>query len=240
MNKKENIWLLRHGVASYKTLKVDCPTKTYRENNVSDFVKFADTVKDLKEENIVDLQNSISDFAEQNEEELRSKEIVVWVSPFWRTLQTASELVNYLVDNNYNLKKVSIIDQLREVDGFERPIFSACVNWWEVEIDGEKITLDKSQTNPDNLNYTDYFFQGKYRELWWLHKRLWEIETYNEITDRSKNVLHRTLKSVDKDTFLFMVTHQAWTDHAVVEKNGYKNGGLNPGEFLIYPPKKED
>ncbi len=235
----KNIWLLRHGDASYKTLKVICPVQTYRENNVSGFIQFADTVKDLKKENIVDLQNSIRNFFQYNEEELRSKEIVVWVSPFWRTLQTASELVNYLVDNNYNLKKVSIIDQLREVDGFERPIFFACVNWWEVEIDGEKITLDKSQTNPDNLNHTDYFFQGKYRDLGFLHEKLWKIETYNEITNRSKNVLDRTLQAVDKDTFLFMVTHQAWTDHAVVEKNGYKNGWLQPWEFLIYPPKKE-
>jgi hypothetical protein len=73
---------LRHGDASYKTLKVICPVQTYRENNVSGFIQFADTVKDLKKENIVDLQNSIRNFFQYNEEELRSKEIVVWVSPF--------------------------------------------------------------------------------------------------------------------------------------------------------------
>ncbi len=235
---KQNIVIQRHGFAKYQTLKVNCNKKTYYNKEIDSFLAFTEQVKDLQEDKIDDLQKKIKEFFVNYWEKIKDKKIVIWVSPYGRTLQTASELVSYMQQEHYNIKKISIVDKLQEVEWFEWQLLNSCVNWWEVEIDGEKIILDKSITNPDNLSITDYFFQGKYRTLN-IHHRIQNIETYEEITKRSKETLSRVLSTVDDNTFVIMVTHQWRTDHIMIDKNKYKNGWLNPWEFLIYPPIKE-
>lgn len=62
--------------------------------------------------------------------------------------------------------------------------------------------------------------------------RVQSIETYEEITARSKKDLGRIFEAIGEDQFVFLVSHQAMTDWIVVEKDGYKNGGQEAGKFL--------
>jgi hypothetical protein len=59
--------------------------------NVQSFLDATNSIHDLDEQNIYDLQVSIEHWI--NQTELKNKNIVVWVSPFARTLETASYLV---------------------------------------------------------------------------------------------------------------------------------------------------
>lgn len=231
------IALLRHWTAQYQQLKQSTSRTSFR-NDVDWFLQYASTIKDLVPEGIASLQDSIQQFCIEHQSLLQDKKIVVWISPYARTIDTASYLIQHLQSINYTIDKISLIDQLGEVDGFEWGLFDACVKWWTVQIDGQMVTLDPVVTNPDNLSHMDYFAGWHYRTLW-IYDRIKSIETYDEITARSKNVLARTLQAMDNDTFVIMVTHQWRTDHIIVEKNNYQNWWLKPWEFLLYPVEKE-
>lgn len=71
----------------------------------------------------------------------------------------------------------------------------------------------------------------EYLETLGLKERITGVETYQEITERSKRDLTRIFNSVDKKTFLFIVSHQAFTDRIYVKKDNYSTKGQQPGEF---------
>jgi broad specificity phosphatase PhoE len=72
---------------------------------------------------------------------------------------------------------------------------------------------------------------SEYLEKLGLKERITEVETYQEITERSQRDLTRILNAVDNETFLFIVSHQAFTDRIYVKKDNYATKGQQPGEF---------
>lgn len=232
--EKENIVIVRHWVAKYQKLKTTPPKTTFFPNEVDDFMKFADENKDLVEDSLPELKKSVSEFFESNAAKIGNKKIVIRVSPFWRTIETATEIIKYITENNYNLRKISIVEEIQEVKWFERRIFDTLVRWWELEVDWKKVQVNKSETNPDNLNHSDYFTYWKHREINHLWDKIKNTETYEEISTRSKKVLSRAEKAVSDDTVVIMVTHQWFSDHLIHKKDWYVNWWMKPGEFLIY------
>ena len=159
---------------------------------------------------------------------LENKKIVIWVSPFARTLETASYLVKWLQKHNLQIKNLSIVDSIKEVEWFSWVVFDALVSWWTMKIWDNVIQLDKSKTNPENLTHTDYFFAWYYKKIdeeyllnIGLENSISSMETYEDVTLRSKKVLQRVMNAIDNDTVLCIVTHQAFSDWITKEKVGH-------------------
>jgi broad specificity phosphatase PhoE len=53
-----------------------------------------------------------------------------------------------------------------------------------------------------------------------LDKSISSMETYEDVTSRSKKVLQRVMNAIDNDTVLCIVTHQAFSDWITKEKVG--------------------
>lgn len=232
------IAILRHWVAEYKKLKVD-NAKKYSSTTLDEFKNFANDVKDLNEDKLLDLDKNISEYINTHFDILKNKEIKIWVSPFGRTIQTAKHLLDWLQLAWLPVKSVSLVENLEEVKNFYWPILRCFALGGDLELDGKTITIDQTITNPQNLSVTDYFFQWwyrkvdpKYLENIWLKEKIMNIETYDEITTRSKSDLTRIMNAVSDNTFLFLVSHQAFTDWISVKKDNYQNKWQQPGEFI--------
>jgi broad specificity phosphatase PhoE len=196
-------------------LRVDSLPSTFF--NVQSFLDATNSIHDLDEQNIYDLQVSIEHWI--NQTELKNKNIVVWVSPFARTLETASYLVKWFQEHDLQPKHISVVENIKEVEWFSWAIFDALVRWWTVIMWEKTISLDVNITNPQNLSHTDYFFDGYYKKIdaeylqeIGISNTIWSMETYVDVTARSKKVLGRVLNAIDNQTVLCIVTHQAFSD----------------------------
>ncbi len=219
--------ILRHGEANYDVLKIN-NSKSYRGKNLHKFKEFSSEIKDLKESKITDLKNNIKTFIIDNKQKLVG-----------RTIQTANILFSLIEKSWLDVSSVSLVENLQEVKNFSWNVLYWFVNWWDIELNWKKIYLDKNITNPKNLNITDYFFEwwyknvdDKYLKEIWIWENISQIETYDDITSRSKRDLNRIFNAIDKNTFLFVVSHQAFTDWIYRKKDNYKTKWQQPWEIL--------
>ena len=230
-----DIIFFRHWPAKYEVLKQDSDKKTF---NTKQFLEVFSNVVDLKstkevEEFIKDLVKRL-DFS-------KYKKIHIWVSPFWRTIETAKFIIKNLEQHWVDVKKVHLFETIEEVRNFHRDIHQALCNWGKIKKNWREIYVDKTKTNPKNLPFSEYFFNDevknidkKYLEEIWLLDYVEKVEKYEEIVKRSFKVLDRLLKSVSEDKLVIIVTHQAFTDEIIRRKRDYsKDWWLEPGEYLI-------
>lgn len=240
------IWIMRHGESTYQPLDEDLRWAYHKENNkewtiatLGDFQNLVDWIDDLEpwEKELID--QNIEALLRQYK--LDNKKIVIRSSPFARTLQTSAYIIDALVKRGIEVNKISIVDHIWEVKNFERPILKACVDGGSVVIDWKERFLIKEKTNPDNLTISEYFFEWWYRAIskkyldrMWITGEIYKIETYNEVTKRATRDLSRAMKSIPDNTFLMIVSHQAWTDHLILNQEKYENWWQKPAEILLY------
>ncbi len=177
------------------------------------------------------------------------KKIHIWVSPFWRTIHTARIIIERLKEKGINPQKIKLFSTIEEVRWFDWEIHKALCEWWEITLsDWKKVKINKNITNPDNLTFTDYFFNDaikeidkNYLEKIWLKEYVENVEKYEEIVKRSLRTLYRILDRVGEDKVVILITHQAFVDEIVREKFNYnKYWGLEPWEYLIIKHGKEN
>jgi broad specificity phosphatase PhoE len=242
----KSIWIVRHGESTYQKLDEDLKWAYHKESNkewtsatLDDFKNLVTWIDDLKlwEKQIID--QNIDALLKQYK--LDSKKIVIWSSPFARTLQTSSYITDALSKRGVEVDKISVVDQIWEVKNFHRPILNACVHGGSVVIRWKERYLNKGITNPDNQSISDYFFDWWYRNIsneyldrMWITDEIYKIETYDEVTQRAAKDLRRVMKNISDDTFLMIVWHQARTDHLIVEQEWYKDWWQKPAEILLY------
>lgn len=111
----------------------------------------------------------------------QDEEITIWSSPMGRTLETATIVTDVLRDKGLNirLKKsvedenvspsaeniIRVFEALEEVRGLDIALFSALVDGKPYTLEGgTEVAFDKSKTNPDNLSFQDYYYQGGYKK----------------------------------------------------------------------------
>jgi broad specificity phosphatase PhoE len=232
--KKNNLAIVRHWIAEYKNLEVN-ERWFYKSDQ---FKKQFEFTKDLKPETLEWLSKQAQDFIAQNFEELKSKSrIHFWTSPYWRTIETTNIFLKEFEDAWLNVEKICIFEKIWEVKNFLWEIFSALVDWKEVEIEWKKVCFDKTKTNPKNLNYSNYFFNSEWLNidkeyLHWLNvfDRINSIESYDSVTNRSKIAIDRILNLSNKDNLVLFFSHQAFTDWLTVNQENYKKSGQSPGQ----------
>ena len=231
-----HIVFFRHWPAKYEVLKQNVDKKSF---NVAEFIKIFSNVFDLKS------TEEVRDFVRQlckNLNFLKYKKIHIWVSPFGRTIETARIIIEELKKHWIEPQKLHLFEAVEEVRWFSREIHQALCNGWWVKLKGWKqVFIQKEKTNPNNLPFSEYFFNDEickidkhYLRQIWLLDYVENVEKYSQIVKRSFKVLDRLLKNVWDDKLVIIVTHQAFTDEIIRRKRNYsKDWWLQPGEFLI-------
>jgi len=236
-----NIAILRHGDANYKVQKVETEKTKFDDHEMENFKKFSHNFNDLQEENIHELVSNIHTYIKEHFETLKDKEIVIWTSPLGRTIQTTKILLEELQKSWLKVKSISVIDQLEEVKNFQRSILEAFANGWTCVVNGKQVTVDKEITNPQDLDISHYFLNNGFRKVnpgylkqLWIYDDMQKIESYDEITERSKNTLYDTFKNIQNHEFIFLVTHQAFSDWIFLKKENYEKWWQKTWEIINF------
>ncbi len=190
------------------------------------------------------------------------EEITIWSSPVGRTLETAKIVAEVLVEAGFQVRfkkeqsgedeeetatvaneNKSLIDinnairpfkTFEEVRGLNIELFSTLVNGGTYEFESGEITFDKSKTNPNNLSFQDYYYDGGWKEYLEKGKNIPEslVTALNKLEEES-DVHHRVDRKVeraskiksDKKQRLIIVTH-----HVVMKD--YTDDVVQPADFI--------
>lgn len=227
--KPLNINIFRHGQANYEQQEVDI-----------------EEAEDLTDKGKLEVKQSTESLVELIQPK---EEIEIWSSPKGRALETAKIVARVLKENGISIRNrgkgrpfgINVFEDLTEVKNFSWELFQPLVDGGEVEFAGQNFLIDKSQTNPNNLNYQQYFntdvikdIPQKYKNT--LPKEYVEqidgFEKFAEVTKRIMRPLTRLKKIYDKPYRVILTTHDALTGFIANIFSGGEKGGINPGEFI--------
>lgn len=248
-DKSLKINIVRHAPSSYRQPE-------WRDVETADDIntigQFKDGEKTAEEIAIgkKEAEKIIRDSAEKIIAEIGSdEEVVIWSSPTGRTLETAKVIREVLREKGIKLKtdvegkdrEIKIFEKLGEVKNFRWELFEPLMNGGEVYLGEKKFTIEKGQSNPDNLGYPDYFTSDAIKKIPAEIKKTWpkeyvkEIESFESFAEASKRMTG-TLKKVkavgDKNYRIIMVTHDTMTGSVVKTFTKNELSGINPGEFV--------
>jgi len=224
--------ILRHGEAKYNQGKVAF-----------------DEANDLTDKGITDVQAHTKLLAQSIDPQ---EEVTIWTSPYGRTIQTAQLAAEVLQQHKINfrrnipLRKIKIFDQLREI-GIFWPTMKILLDGGEFkDASGKTIFIDKSLTNPENLQLRDFVTSDTTKKytteiLTTLPAEILESNEKNEsfqaATSRMIDILQHLKKIREEHQRIILVTHEALTAF-LVNLHSETNTGVKPGEFIEL--KKKD
>lgn len=232
-SKRHNvhITLFRHGTARYEQGKV-----AISEAN------------DLTDEG----RNLVREQAERLADEIgQDEEITIWSSPMGRALETAIIVADVLRDKGFEirLKKsadstkvppsaenaIRVFEALEEVRGLDIELFSALVDGKSYKFeDGTGIAFDKNKTNPDNLSFQDYYYQGGYKKYLQSGESIpAEVQTSLNSLEEEADIHYRFDRNVDrvsktqsdKKQRVIIVTHH-------VTMRDYTENQVRPADYI--------
>ncbi len=227
--KYPKIDIVRHGQANYGQKEVP-----------------AQEANDLTDEGEAQVRASAAELAKLIQP---GEEVVIWSSPFGRTLQTAKIIAEVLEQRGIHLRQkdkteipgIQTYTQLNEVRNFSWQVFRPLIEGGEVEFAGHKFFIDKKLSNPKNLVYPEYFTEDVIASIDSEVKAQWPEEYVKEIegmekfistTRRMIDTLDKLKNLQDKPYRIIIVTHDALMGFiANIFSAGEKNG-VNPSEFI--------
>lgn len=225
------VTLFRHGTAKYEQGKV----------SISE-------ANDLTDEG----RNLVREQAERLASELgQDEEVTIWSSPMGRTLETATIVADVLRKKGFEirLKKsaddnevsssaentIRVFEALEEVRGLDIELFSAIVDGKPYTLeDGTEVTFDKSKTNPDNLSFQDYYYQGGYKKYLQSDENIpAEVQVSLNMLEQEADIHHRFDRNVervskaqsDKKQRVIIVTHH-------VTMKDYTENQVRPADYI--------
>jgi len=231
--KKYNVrvTLFRHGTAKYDQDKV-----------------LIEDAKDLTDEG----RKLVREQAERLASEIgQDEEITIWSSPIGRTLETATIIAGVLREKGFSirLKKqvgeeeipvaaenaIRVFKALEEVRGLDAGLFSALVEGGSYTFEnGVEVSFDKNKTNPKNLSFQDYYYQGGYRDyLRDVTDVPAEVQASLNSLEEEADVHHRFDRKVkrvskvesDKKQRVIIVTHH-------VAMKDYTEDKVQPADYI--------
>lgn len=225
------VTLFRHGTAKYEQGKVA----------ISEASDLTDDGRELVRSQAERLAGELG----------QDEEITIWSSPMGRTLETATIVVDVLRDKGFNirLKKsvkdgdispsaentIRVFEVLEEVRGLDIALFSALVDGGLYTLeDGTKVAFDKIKTNPDNLSFQDYYYQGGYKKYLQSGEDIpVEVQASLSSLEEEANIHHRFDRNVervsktqsDKKQRVIIVTHN-------VTMKDYTENQVRPADYI--------
>ena len=136
MKKTVCIYVFRHGISQYRQGKV----------NIIE-------ANDLTKEGI---EGVISNTSEIVLDDFRTREIIIYSSPYGRALHTA-KIIACVFQTKGITAKIYVRDELQEVKNFSWPLFESLLHGGRVNFQGTIFQIEKKQSNPKNLDYREYY-----------------------------------------------------------------------------------
>lgn len=170
----------------------------------------------------------------------KNKPIQISSSPFGRSLYTAKIIQDALSKNGFTVNDIREDDNLSEVGNFEWELFYPLVEGGEIQYGNDKISIDKSLTNPQNLHFIEYFRSDAAYNLSQKAKASLPKNFLERIDSFEKNssVFGRLDSKLEKlsdtdDVIPIISTHEGLTGK-FIEKlaNGNKIASLKRGKYF--------
>ncbi len=167
-------------------------------------------------------------------------------SPVGRTLHTSKVIKEALREYGFNVFTIETDELLGEVAGFSWALFEPLMNGGTVSYieDGQekKFEIDKSDTNPYNSSYPDYFIRDSVHRISESVKATWPevYRTQVEGFEKFRDVTNRFLVRIRQlaylhdvpNAHLILVTHDCGAMHLASQFTTGKQKGLVPGTYI--------
>jgi broad specificity phosphatase PhoE len=172
----------------------------------------------------------------------KSVPVFILSSPVGRTLHTAKIISEVLSEKGFTVNPIKTEKILGEVENFSWTLFEPLMNGGIVTYhdQGEKkFEVNKSETNPRNLGYPDYFMDDSAHQIPPHVKETWP-EVYRGMVDgfeKFHDVTHRFLSKIQslgnqEEGNFILVTHDCATMHLADSFTDGRQKGLVPGTFI--------
>lgn len=184
-----------------------------------------------------------------------SETVLVCSSPLGRCLHTAKVFVSVLERERIRIEtfnspcSVRIIPSLGEVLNFSWDLFCPLVEGGEVNFGGEKFHIEKSWTNPENLDGARYFNTNAISRIpGWVRsrlpyeyvKRIDSFETFAKVTSRFVSLLHAfMLTSKGRRMRIIATSHEALGVFAAIVFTNGKQQTLDLASYVTFEKKKD-
>ena len=242
------VHVVRHGPAKYEQEAWQDP-HTADDLNAhmrESPLKNAEELREGKEAAVERVRKTAEEIAATiNPEE----EVVIWSSPFGRTLETARIIRDVFEEHGLALRergahsneKIQVFDQFGDIRNFEYDQFVTLADGGTLTIDGETVVIDQKETNPEKLGYTEYYSSGAVHDIPEHVKATWPaklresiegMERFEEISERVISKLKNVSQTSDKDYRLVIVSHGSAADQLIRTYKPDALTGLDPAEYV--------
>jgi broad specificity phosphatase PhoE len=175
--------------------------------------------------------------------------VTIFSSPVGRTLHTAKIIIEVLVEAGFSVNAIQPDKTLVEVANFSWALFEPLMNGGVVTYgnEGQQFEVKKSDTNPCNLGYPDYFINDSVHLIPKQVKETWP-EAYTATVDRFErfvNVTNRFLSRIEEvakadEGHFILVTHDCASMYLADQYTNGRQKGLIPGTFLSIERRDDD
>ncbi len=213
--------LVRHGEAKYNQL----------ESNLLE-------ADDLTSEGV---KVVTANFHEIGREHSSKSSLAFFTSPLARTLQTTQigkTILSGYIDAQI---PIEIVPELREVKNFDWKLFVPLVNGGQAEYYGRKFQVDKSLTNPQEINPENYFNTDEAHKLSERARaslpkdyllKIDSFETAVDVEKRARKVITEIGNS-GRAKYALVVSHAALIGNFVGDYTNGRSKTIKPGNYII-------
>ncbi len=198
---------------------------------------------DLTSEGILGIKSRAKEIAAQVKPD---QDVLIWASPYGRTLQTARLTAEVLKSEGVQIKEkknkngdkwdriIRIFSKLEEIRNLNLKYFNFCLNGGTLVYNGRKLVAGKEQVNPHSYSFPEYFNHRAWANIPSgilpdeFINEMNKIETEEEAAARFNHVISliRRMVSRETNTRVLIVTHQALLSHLKPDAI------INPGDVV--------
>ena len=157
-----------------------------------------------------------------------------------RTLHTAKVITEVLVRHGFSVNAIQPDETLGEVANFSWALFEPLMNGGTITFHGESFGVKKSDTNPFNLGYPDYFIQDAAHRIPKKVKDAWPkgyadtVDSFERFVDVTKRFLSRIslIAKTEEEGHFILVSHDCASMYLADRYTDGRRKGLVPGTFI--------
>ncbi len=233
----------------------------WRDVESADDIFAVAAVPEESEDDKADAKEKARQFVRESAEKIADdvgpdEEVAIWSSATGRTIETAKIISEVFQERGIHLRRkgvakgygIKIFNTLGELKDFTPGFYCALLDGGNVNFEGVEFTIDKADSNPDDLDSDVYYASDaiakipeEVRKKWpaRFYENVSKIEKYASANKRIVDVLRR-LRDVpkDKNYRVIIVTHRGPSAAIVETFTAGALAGLDPAKFIALERKE--
>lgn len=163
----------------------------------------------------------------------------IWSSPLGRTLHSAKIIKRDLEERCVSCGRVEPSYEIGEVENFSWTLFYPLVNGGEINFNNNRFFVDKTQSNPDNLDWINFFMKNEaHNRVGFLSipedykNKIKSFERFEDVTKRMLDFLENSKNKLMNKTKGIFVTHSGLISFFADVYSEGKIKEIQPGDYI--------